>query len=122
MDSSIEEKQKYIKENITDKSLDPNLFTQFLQSKSESKEYNLDNFTMGELRQAVDEFTQQQNNANPSENPAPLINNNKEKKPTQKKKNIFESILGIKKKKKSPENVTPLNAKPEKKNKLRLWF
>ena len=92
MDSSIEEKQKYIKENITDKSLDPNLFTQFLQSKSESKEYNLDNFTMGELRQAVDEFTQQQNNANPSENPAPLINNNKEKKPTQKKK-IFSNLF-----------------------------
>ena len=122
MDSSIEEKQKYIKENITDKSLDPNLFTQFLQSKSESKEYNLDNFTMGELRQAVDEFTQQQNNANPSENPAPLINNNKEKKPTQKKKNIFESILGIKKKKKSPENVTPLNAKPEKKTNFDYGF
>ena len=110
MDSSLEEKQRYIQENIANKCLDSYLFVQFLQSKSNSKEYNLENHTMGELKKIVEEFTQQQNKTNPIENPAPLTNNKTEKKPI---KNIFESILGIKNSI-SEDSSTPLQSKPEK--------
>ena len=92
MDSSQEEKQGYIQENLINKGYDSFLFSQFLCKKSGKSEFDLNNFTMGEIRDGVAEFinsTPLGKSINASAPPLQKI----EKK--EKKKNIFESILGI---------------------------
>ena len=92
MDSSQEEKQGYIQENLINKGYDSFLFSQFLCKKSGKTEFDLNNFTMGEISDGVTEFinsTPLGKSINASAPPLQKI----EKK--EKKKNIFESILGI---------------------------
>ena len=89
MDSSLEEKQEYIKEHIINKGYDSYLFTQFICKKNNQKDFDLNNFTIGQIQDAVKEF----------KNCTPLgkVVNNSSAPPLQKqkKKNIFQSILGI---------------------------
>ena len=56
MDSSQEEKQGYIQENLISKGYDSFLFTQFLCKKFGKKDFDLNNFSMGEIREGIQEF------------------------------------------------------------------
>ena len=97
MDSSQEEKQGYIQENLINKGYDSFLFSQFLCKKSGKSEFDLNNFSMGEIRDGVAEFihsTPLGKSVNASAPPLQKV----EKK--DKKKNILESFLGINNEKK----------------------
>jgi len=90
MDSSIEEKQSYIKENVTDKGYDSFLFTQFMCKKCNQKDFDLNNFTMGQIRESVEEFK--------TATPLGKVVDNSSAPPLQKqkKKNIIQSFFGLK--------------------------
>ncbi len=97
MDSSQEEKQGYIQENLINKGYDSFLFSQFLCKKSGKSEFDLNNFSMAEIREGVAEFihsTPLGKSVNASAPPLQKV----EKK--DKKKNILESFLGINNEKK----------------------
>ena len=55
-DSSQEEKQNYLRENILEKGYDPNQFVSFLQSKKGEEGSDISNWTMEDLQQVVQEF------------------------------------------------------------------
>ena len=90
MDKSIEEKQSYIKENVTDKGYDSFLFTQFMCKKCNQKDFDLNNFTMGQIRESVEEFK--------TATPLGKVVDNSSAPPLQKqkKKNIIQSFFGLK--------------------------
>ena len=99
MDASEEEKQDYIKENLIDKGYDSFLFNQFLCKKSGISEFDINKFTMGEIREGIQQFTNSTplgNSSNPIDSSAPPLIQNQDKK--GKKKNIFHSFLGLKNK------------------------
>ena len=69
-DSSQEEKQNYLRENILEKGYDPNQFVSFLQSKKGEEGSDISNWTMEDLQQVVQEFisinsTQSESKPNP---------------------------------------------------------
>ena len=55
-DSSIEEKQEFLRESVLDKGLDANSFADYLVSKRGEEGSNLDTWSMNELKLAVKEF------------------------------------------------------------------
>ena len=94
MDLSDEEKNNYINENLIDKGYDEFLFKQFLCRKSGIKDFDINKFTIREIREGINEFT----NSTPlgkssSDASAPPLQENPLKK---EKKNIFKSIFGKK--------------------------
>ena len=90
MDASQEEKQSYIKENVTDKGYDSYLFSQFMCKKNNLKEFDLNQITLNELIESIQEF----------KNTTPLgkIIDNSSAPPLQKqkKKGILSSFFGLK--------------------------
>ena len=97
MDASEEEKKNYIKENLIDKGYDSFSFNQFLCKKAGIAEFDINKFTLGQIREGIQEFTHSTPLGKSTDSSAPPILPNVEKK---EKKNIFQSILGIKKPKK----------------------
>ena len=95
MDSSQEEKQGYIQENLISKGYDSFLFTQFLCKKSGKKDFDFNNFSMGEIPDGIQEFINSTPLGKSVDASAPPLFQKSEKK--EKKKNIFESFLGINK-------------------------
>ena len=118
MDASEEDKKNYIKDNLVNKGYNMNTFCQFLCRKSGQTEFDINKFTMGEIREGVQEFTNSTPMGRPSEDSAPPIAPKPEKK--EKIKNIFNSILGLKKNtkkeetQKNDENNTENDGKIEK--------
>ena len=55
-DSSIEEKQEFLRESVLEKGLDANSFADYLVSKKGEEGSNLDTWSMSELKLAVKEF------------------------------------------------------------------
>ena len=106
MDSSKEEKQKYIQENLIDKGFDSLSFSQFLCKKSGLIEYDIDKITMDEIIEGVQEFTNSTplgKDSEPDASAPPIVQNAEKKE--KKKNNLFKSILGLKNKiKKQPNN------------------
>ena len=90
MDASTEEKQAYIKENITNKGYDSYLFTQFICKKFNQKDFDINKFTLGQITQSIQEFKDC--------TPLGKIVDHSSAPPLQKqkKKNIIQSIFGIK--------------------------
>ena len=117
MDASEKEKQEYIKENLIDKGYDSFLFNQFLCKKSGISEFDINKFTIGEIREGIQQFTNSTplgNSANPTDSSAPPLIQNQDKK--DKKKNIFQSFLGLKnkiKKEDKKKEVEPQNPKSQ---------
>ena len=89
MDASSEEKQSYIKEHITNKGYDSFSFGQFLCKKYNKNEFDINKFSIGQIREAIQDF---KNNT-----PLGKITNSSSAPPLQKqkKKNIIQSILGF---------------------------
>ena len=89
MEANSEEKQLYIKENVTNKGYDSFLFTQFICKKYNQKDFDINKFSIGQIREAIQEF---KNNT-----PLGKITNSSSAPPLQKqkKKNIIQSILGF---------------------------
>ena len=89
MEANSEEKQLYIKENVTNKGYDSFLFTQFICKKYNQKDFDINKFSIGQIREAIQDF----------KNSTPLgkITNSSSAPPLQKqkKKNIIQSILGF---------------------------
>ena len=90
MDSSQEEKQIFLRQNILDKGYDTNLFVEFLIGKKGEGGADVGNWTMVDLKKVVKEFiamqenTENNNNLNQVE-PQPEINTpiiNQNKKPS----------------------------------------
>ena len=77
-DSSQEEKQNYLRENILEKGYDANMFVDFLMDKKGEGGANVENWTMSDLQIVVKEFISMQSNEiidnNPPQN-EPIINN-----------------------------------------------
>ena len=92
MDASIEEKQNYIKENVTNKGYDSFLFTQFMCKKCNQKDFDLNNFTIGQIQESIEEFK--------TATPLGKVVDNSSAPPLQKQKkknlNIIQSFFGIK--------------------------
>ena len=93
MDSSQEEKQGYIQENLINKGYDSFLFNQFLFKKCGKQDFDLNNFSMGEIRDGIAEFINSTPLGKSVDASAPPLLQKPEKK--EKKKNILESFLGI---------------------------
>ena len=55
-DSSIEEKQEYLRDNILNKGYDANSFAEFLISKRGEESEDIGTWSMEDLREAVKEF------------------------------------------------------------------
>ena len=89
-DSSQEEKQNFLRENILDKGYDTNMFVDFLMDKKGEGGADVGNWTMNDLKMVVKEFISMQSNQiidsnppqvqpeinNPISNVQPVINNN----------------------------------------------
>ena len=108
MDASSEEKQSYIKENIISKGYDSFTFSQFMCKKYSKKEFDINQFSIGEIREGIQEF----------KNTTPLgkISDSSSAPPLQKqkKKNIFQSIFGFKSEEDEEENSESKNAQSKK--------
>jgi hypothetical protein len=89
MEANSEEKQLYIQENGTNKGYDSFLFTQFICKKYNQKDFDINKFSIGQIREAIQDF---KNNT-----PLGKITNSSSAPPLQKqkKKNIIQSILGF---------------------------
>ena len=61
-DSSQEEKQNFLRENILDKGYDTNMFVDFLMEKKGEGGANVENWTMSDLQIVVKEFISMQSN------------------------------------------------------------
>ena len=94
MDSTQEEKQAYIQEKLTNKGYDSFLFIQFLCKKLNKADFDLNNFTMGEIREGINEFIYSTPMGKSVDASAPPLQNQAKK---EKKRNIIESFLGINK-------------------------
>ena len=92
MDVTLEEKQSYIKENLINKGYDSFLFTQFLCKKSGKQDFDLNDFTMKEISDGIKEFMHSTPLGKSVDSSAPPLHKSEKK---EKKKNIFESFLGI---------------------------
>ena len=90
MDSTIEEKKAYIQENLMNKGFDSFSFTQFLCKKFQQNDLDLNKITMTEIRESVQEFINSTPLGKSIDASAPPLQKQ------EKKKNIFESFLGIK--------------------------
>ena len=78
-DSSQEEKQNFLRENILDKGYDTNMFVDFLMDKKGEGGADVGNWTMSDLQLVVKEFISMQSNQIIDNNPPqlqPVINNN----------------------------------------------
>ena len=92
VDSSIEEKQTFLRENILDKGYDGNLFVKFLTDKRGEDAADVANWTMSDLKIVVREFISIQNNNTPSNNRENIPGNNRPNNQDNKNsKNILES-------------------------------
>ena len=109
MDVTLEEKQNYIKENLINKGYDSFLFTQFLCKKSGKQDFDLNDFTMNEISDGIKEFMHSTPLGKSIDASAPPLHKTEKK---EKKKNIFESFLGINTNKKDTKNDNI--SKPEK--------
>ena len=98
MEASVEEKENYIKENLVNKGFNLISFHEFLCKKTGKTEFDLNNFTLGEISEGIQEFTNSTPLGNLRDQSAPPILPKPEKK--EKIKNIFQSFLGINKNKK----------------------
>ena len=67
-DSSVEERQTFLRENILDKGYDPNIFVKFLIDKRGEDAADVANWTMADLKIVVNEFINLQNNNDTSSN------------------------------------------------------
>ena len=77
-DSSQEEKQNFLRENILDKGYDTNMFVDFLMDKKGEGGADVGNWTMNDLKIVVKEFISMQSNQIIDSNPPqvqPVINN-----------------------------------------------
>ena len=75
-DSSQEEKQIFLRENILDKGYDTNMFVDFLIGKKGEDGADVGNWTMNDLKIVVKEFiSMQENESEPIQEPT-VINNN----------------------------------------------
>ena len=79
MEETLEEKQKYLRENILNKGYDVDKFTQFLISKKGEAGLDINNWIMSELVEVSNEFIKQypnnsDNNKNENENSSNKIN------------------------------------------------
>ena len=63
-DSTQEEKQNFLRENILEKGYDANLFVEFLIDKKGEEGADVGNWTMNDLQKVVKEFISLQNNNN----------------------------------------------------------
>ena len=78
-DSTQEEKQNFLRENILDKGYDTNMFVEFLMDKKGEGGADVGNWTMSDLQIVVKEFISMQSNEIIDKNPPqvqPVINNN----------------------------------------------
>ena len=76
-DSSEEEKQNFLRENILERGYDPNIFVDFLIGKKGEDGADVGNWSMRDLQIVVQEFiSMQSNNFNPPPQEQPNINNN----------------------------------------------
>ena len=99
MDASNEEKQAYIQENITNKGYDSYLFSQFICKKNNHKEFDLNNYTIGQIRESIQEFKNCTPLSKAIENAsAPPLQK-------QKKKNILQTIFGLKSEEESKPKI-----------------
>ena len=78
-DSTQEEKQNFLRENILDKGYDANMFVDFLIDKKGEGGANVENWTMSDLQIVVKEFISKQSNeiidSNPPQNHQAINNN-----------------------------------------------
>ena len=104
MDASSEEKQAYIKENITNKGYDSYVFGQFICKKYNKNEFDINKFSIGEIREGVEEFKHA--------TPLGKIVENSSAPPLQKqkKKNFLQSIFGFKDEDDDEENEQNKNS------------
>ena len=96
MDASQEEKQSYIQENLISKGYDSFLFTQFLCKKAEQSDFDLNKFSMGEIREGIQEFIHSTPLGKSTDSSAPPLIQKPERKGKGIKKNIVQSFFGLK--------------------------
>ena len=107
-DSSQEEKQIFLRENILEKGYDTNMFVEFLMDKKGEDGADVGNWSMNDLKIVVKEFiSMQQNYSNPIQEP-PVINNN----PPIPQKTVKNDPLSLMSQK--PINNNPLEAQKTK--------
>ena len=83
-DSSQEEKQNFLRENILEKGYDTNMFVEFLINKKGEGGSDVGNWSMSDLQIVVREFiSMQSNDIHPPEEEQPIINNNSISTPVQ---------------------------------------
>ena len=83
-DSSQEEKQNFLRENILEKGYDTNMFVEFLINKKGEGGADVGNWSMSDLQIVVREFiSMQSNDINPPEEEQTVINNNTISTPVQ---------------------------------------
>ena len=75
--NSEEEKQEYLRKNILEKGFDANSFEEFLVSKKGENAKDINNISMDELVQAVQEYIQENESKKDTEN---IIEKMKKKK------------------------------------------
>ena len=97
MDSSLEEKQAYIQENLINKGYDSFSFSQFLCKKTDQNDFDLNKFSMTEISEGIQEYINSTPLGKSIDSSAPPLLQKQDKK--EKKKNFFESFLGIAKNK-----------------------
>ena len=73
-DSSVEERQTFLRENILDKGYDPNSFVKFLTDKRGEDAADVANWTMADLKIVVKEFINLQNKSTEKAQPNNQIN------------------------------------------------
>ena len=95
MDASQEEKQSYIQTNLISKGYDSFSFTQFLCKKTGKTDFDLNQFTMGEIREGINDFVNSTPLGKSVDSSAPPLMPKSEKK--GKDSNIFQSFFGLKK-------------------------
>ena len=96
MDASQEEKQSYIQEKLISKGYDSFLFTQFLCKKAEQSDFDLNKFSMGEIREGIQEFIHSTPLGKSTDSSAPPLIQKPERKGKDIKKNIVQSFFGLK--------------------------
>ena len=84
-DSSQEEKQNYLRENILNQGYDTNQFVNFLKSKKGEEGADVSNWTMEDLKKVVQEFIVSLNFQDNNQEGNEVQNENKEKIPQKRK-------------------------------------
>ena len=101
-DSSQEEKQNYLRENILEKGYDPNQFVSFLQSKKGEAGSDISNWTMEDLKEVVQEFI----SINSSQSEPDPKANRKKSLPQSKSKDNTSPIVATIQAEGSDKNIT----------------